>query len=60
MPSSSWDSNVSFQPNSFVEGFDTKSIFAIADFLKALKINEQYDMASKLYTNWEEKRLDFQ
>ena len=35
--------------------FETRAIFTIADFLKGLSPNEYYDIAQKLFTNWEHK-----
>ena len=34
--------------------FETKAIFTLADFLKSLTANEYYDIASKLYNDWNE------
>ena len=35
--------------------FETKAIFALADFLKSLSANEYYDIAQRLFTQWQEK-----
>ena len=37
--------------------FETKAIFALADFLKQLQANEYYDIAQKFYTEWLDERL---
>ena len=37
--------------------FETKAIFALADFLKQLQANEYYDIAQKLYSQWVEERI---
>ena len=34
--------------------FETKAIFALADFLKTLSANEYYDIAQKMYNAWSE------
>lgn len=35
--------------------FETRAIFTLADFLKALSANEYYDIAQKLFNKWTEK-----
>ena len=37
--------------------FETMAIFSLADFLKQLEANEQYDIAQKLYSEWQEKEI---
>lgn len=40
-----------------IDPFETKAIFTLADFLKALGPNEFYDVAQKLYLNWEKNQI---
>jgi len=34
--------------------FETKAIFSLADYLKGLTPNEYYDIAARVYSEWQE------
>jgi len=37
--------------------FETRAIFSLADFLKSLSPNEYYDIAQKIFVQFEESRM---
>ena len=45
---------VSMDESDKINPFETRAIFTLADFLKGLGPNEYYDIASKIFGQWEE------
>ena len=37
------------------QNFETRAIFSLADFFKSLSTNEYYDIANRLFTQWNAK-----
>lgn len=35
--------------------FETKAIFSLADYLKSLTANEYYDIAARVYSEWQDQ-----